>query len=139
MSVYYIKDDKTSSDILKRCFTKTDIDSDDDIRFKDLMANINFLESDSMVVSTMVNLVSMQNCGELHDKNFDIFMQFNMYDQQFSKFKVVYKGSQIYYRDRVFFSMDTLFLYTFCNWLFNLFIADLDYQNRTRIEEAHNG
>lgn len=68
MSMYCLKDDKTSSDILKKCFTKTDIDSDDDIRFKDLMSNINFLESDSMVVSTMVNLVSMQNVGELHDK-----------------------------------------------------------------------
>lgn len=30
MSMYCLKDDKTSSDILKRCFTKTDIDSDDD-------------------------------------------------------------------------------------------------------------
>lgn len=136
MSMYYLKDDKTSSDILKRCFTKTDIDSDDDSRFKDLMANINFLESDSMAVSTMVNLVSMQNIGELHDKNFDISMQFNTYDMQFSKFKVVYKGAQIYYRDRVFFSIDTLFLYAFCNWLFDLFLADLDYKNRTRIEEV---
>ena len=138
MSLYCLKDDKTSSDILKRCFTKTDIDSDDDIRFKDLMANINFLESDNIVVSTMVNLVSMQNVGELHDKNFDISMEFNFYDTQFSKFKVVYKGAQIYYRDRVFFSIDTLFLYTFCHWLFHLFLADLDYQNRTRIEEVHN-
>lgn len=68
MSMYCLKDDKTSLDILKRCFTKTDIDSDDDSRFKDLMANINFLESDSIVVSTMVNLVSMQNYGKLHDK-----------------------------------------------------------------------
>lgn len=136
MSMYYLKDDETSSDILKRCFTKTDIDSDDDSRFKELMANINFLESDSMVVSTMVNLVSMQNVGELHDKNFDISMQFNLYDLQFSKFKVVYKGALIYYRDRVFFSIDTLFLYAFCNWLFHLFLANLDYQNRTRIEEV---
>lgn len=24
----------------------------------------------------------------------------------------------------------------FCHWLFNLFLADLDYQNRTRIEEV---
>lgn len=77
MSMYCLKDDKTSSDILKRCFTKTDIDSDDDIRFKDLMANINFLESDNIVVSTMVD---MQNYGELHDKNFDISMEFNLYD-----------------------------------------------------------
>ena len=136
MSLYCLQDDKTSSDILKRCFTKTDIDSDDDSRFKDLMANINFLESDNIVVSTMVNLVSMQNYGELHDKNFDISMEFNMYDTQFSKFKVVYKGTQIYYRDRVFFSIDTLFLYAFCHWLFHLFLADLDYQNRTRIEEV---
>lgn len=138
MSMYCLKDDKTSSDILKRCFTKTDIDSDDDSRFKELMTNINFLESDSVIVSTMVNLVSMQNVGELHDKNFDISMQFNMYDLQFSKFKVVYKGAQIYYKDRVFFSIDTLFLYTFCHWLFHLFLADLDYQNRTRIEEVRN-
>lgn len=113
-------------------------DSDDDSRFKELMANINFLESDNMAVSTMVNLVSMQNYGELHDKNFDISMEFNLYDTQFSKFKVVYKGAQIYYRDRVFFSIDTLFLYAFCHWLFHLFLADLDYQNRTRIEEVHN-
>lgn len=138
MSLYCLKDDKTSSDILKRCFTKTDIDSDDDIRFKDLMANINFLESDNIVVSTMVNLVNMQNYGELHNKNFDISMEFNLYDMQFSKFKVVYKGAQIYYRDRVFFSIDTLFLYAFCYWLFNLFLADLDYNNRTKIKEAHN-
>lgn len=89
-----------------------------------------------IVVSTMVNLVNMQNYGELHDKNFDISMEFNLYDMQFSKFKVVYKGTQIYYRDRVFFSIDTLFLYTFCHWLFHLFLADLDYQNRTRIEEV---
>lgn len=53
MSLYCLKDDETSSDILKRCFTKTDI---------------NFLESDNMAVSTMVNLVSMQNYGELHEK-----------------------------------------------------------------------
>lgn len=59
-----------------------------------------------------------------------------MYDMQFSKFKVVYKGTQIYYKDRVFFSIDTLFLYAFCHWLFHLFLADLDYQNRTRIEEV---
>ena len=38
--------------------------------------------------------------------------------------------------DRVFFSIDTLFLYAFCHWLFHLFLADLDYQNRTRIEEV---
>lgn len=138
MSLYCLQDDKTSSDILKRCLTKTDIDSDEDLRFKELMNNINFLESDGIIVSTMVNLVSMQNYGELHDKNFDISMQFNMYDMQFSKFKVVYKGAQIYYRDRVFFSIDTLFLYTFCHWLFHLFLADLDYQNRTRIEEVRN-
>ena len=100
------------------------------------MANINFLESDKIVVSTMVNFVNMQNYGELHDKNFDISMEFNLYDMQFSKIKVVYKGAQIYYRDRVFFSIDTLFLYTFCHWLFHLFLADLDYQNRTRIEEV---
>ena len=100
------------------------------------MANINFLESDHIIVSTMVNLVSMQNYGELHDKNFDISMEFNVYDMQFSKFKVVYKGAQIYYRDRVFFSIDTLFLYAFCNWMFNLFMADLDYNNRIRIEEV---
>lgn len=136
MSLYCLQDDKTSSDILKRCFTKTDIDSDDDSRFKELMANINFLESDSMVVSTMVNLVSMQNYGELHDKNFDISMEFNLYDTQFSKFKVVYKGAQIYYRDRIFFSIDTLFLYAFCHWLFHLFLADLDVNNRTRIKET---
>lgn len=136
MSVYYIKDDKTSSDILKRCLTKTDIDSDDDSRFKDLMANINFLESDSMVVSTMVNLVSGQYYGELHDKNFDISMQFNQYDLHFFKFKVVYKGAQIYYKNEIFFSIDTLFLYAFCHWLFHLFLADLDCQNRTRIEEV---
>lgn len=136
MSLYCLKDDKTSSDILKKCFTKTDIDSDDDIRFKKLMNSINFLESDNIIVSTMVNLVSMQNYGELHDKNFDISMEFNSYDTQFSKFKVVYKGAQIYYKDRVFFSIDALFLYTFCHWLFNLFLADLDYQNRTRIEEV---
>lgn len=105
-------------------------------RFKELMANINFLESDNMVVSTMVNLVNMKNYGELHDKNFDISMEFDLYDMQFSKFKVVYKGAQIYYRDRVFFSIDTLFLYAFCHWLFHLFLADLDYQNRTRIEEV---
>lgn len=60
MSLYCLQDDKTSSDILKRCFTKTDIDSDDDIRFKKLMNSINFLESDNIIVSTMVNLVSMQ-------------------------------------------------------------------------------
>ena len=138
MSMYCLKDDKTSSDILKRCFTKTDIDSNDDIRFKKLMNSINFLESDNIIVSTMVNLVSMQNYGELHDKNFDISMEFNLYDTQFSKFKVVYKGAQIYYRDRVFFSIDTLFLYAFCHWLFHLFLADLDYQNRTRIEEVYN-
>ena len=136
MSLYCLKDDKTSSDILKRCLTKTAIDSDDDSRFKELMANINFLESDRIIVSTMVNLVSMQNYGELHDKNFDISMEFNLYDTQFSKFKVVYKGAQIYYKDRVFFSIDTLFLYAFCHWLFRLFLADLDYQNRTRIEEV---
>lgn len=136
MSLYCPKDDKTSSDILKRCFTKTDIDSDEDLRFKELMNNINLLESDGIVVSTMVNLVNMHNYGELHDKNFDISMEFNMYYMQFSKFKVVYKGTQIYYRDRVFFSIDTLFLYTFCYWMFNLFMADLDYQNRTRIEEV---
>ena len=136
MSMYCLKDDKVSLDIVKRCLTKTDIDSEDDKRFKKLMNSINFLESDNIIVSTMVNLVSMQNYGELHDKNFDISMQFNMYDMQFSKFKVVYKGSQIYYRDRVFFSIDTLFLYAFCNWLFHLFLADLDYQNRTRIEEV---
>ena len=29
-----------------------------------------------------------------------------------------------------------LFLYAFCHWLFHLFLADLDYQNRTRIEEV---
>lgn len=139
MSLYYLQDDKTSSDILKRRFTKTDIDSDDDIRFKELMANINFLESDGMAVSTMVNLVSMQNYGELHDKNFDMSMEFNFYDTQFSKFKVVYKGAQIYYRDRVFFSIDTLFLYAFCHWLFHLFLATLDYQNRARIEEVYDG
>lgn len=138
MSVYYIKDDKTSSDMLKRCLTKTDIDSEDDKRFKDLMDNINFLESDGIVVSTMVNPVSMQNIGELHDKNFDISMEFNMYDTQFGKFKVVYKGTQIYYRDRVFFSIDTLFLYTFCYLLFNLFLADLDYKNRVHIEGVEN-
>lgn len=136
MSLYCLKDDKTSSDILKRCFTKTDIDSDDDSRFKELMANINFLESDSIVVSTMVNLVNMHNYGELHDKNFDISMEFNLYDMQFSKFKVVYKGAQIYYRDRVFFSIDTLFLYAFCHWLFHLFLADLDANNRTKIKET---
>lgn len=138
MSMYCLKDDKTSSDILKRCFTKTDIDSDDDIRFKDLMANINFLESDSIVVSTMVNLVNMHNYGELHDKNFDISMEFNLYDMQFSKFKVVYKGSQIYYKDRIFFSIDSLFLYTFCYWMFNLFMADLDYNNRINLKEVSN-
>ena len=33
---------------------------------------------------------------------------------------------------------DALFLYAFCHWLFHLFLADLDYQNRTRIEEVHN-
>ena len=136
MSMYCLKDDKTSSDILKRCFTKTDIDSDDDARFKELMANINFLESDNMVVSTMVNLVSMQNVGELHDKNFDISMEFNLYDMQFSKFKVAYKRAQIYYKYRVFFSIYTLLLYAFCHWLFHQFLADLDYQNRTRIEEV---
>lgn len=136
MSMYYLKDDKTSSDILKRCFTKTDIDSDDDSRFKDLMDNINFLESDNMVVSTMVNLVSGQYYGELHDKNFDISMQFNQYDLHFFKFKIVYKGSQIYYKDRIFFDIDYLFLYTFCYWLFNLFMADLDYNNRTKIKEV---
>lgn len=32
--------------------------------------------------------------------------------------------------------IDTLFLYAFCHWLFHLFLADLDYQNRTRIEEV---
>lgn len=138
MSLYCLQDDKTSSDILKRCFTKTDIDSDDDIRFKKLMNSINFLESDNIIVSTMVNLVSMQNYGVLHDKNFDISMEFNLYDMQFSKFKVVYRGTQIYYRDRVFFSIDTLFLYAFCHWMFHLFLSDLDYQNRTRIEEVHN-
>lgn len=58
------------------------------------------------------------------------------YDDTNRKFKVVYKGTQIYYRDRVFFSIDTLFLYAFCHWLFHLFLADLDYQNRTRIEEV---
>lgn len=63
-------------------------------------------------------------------------MKFNQYDLHFYKFKIVYKGSQIYYRDRVFFSIDSLFLYTFCYWMFNLFMADLDYQNRTRIEEV---
>lgn len=136
MSLYCLQDDKTSSDILKRCFTKTDIDSDDDSRFKELMANINFLESDSVIVSTMVNLVSVQNYGELHDKNFDISMEFNFHDTQFSKFKVVYKGTQIYYRDRVFFSIDTLFLYAFCNWLFHLFLADLDANNWTKIKET---
>ena len=136
MSMYCLKDDKTSSDILKKCFTKTDIDSDDDSRFKELMANINFLESDSIVVSTMVNLVNMHNYGELHDKNFDISMEFNLYDMHFSKFKVVYKGAQIYYRDRVFFSINALFLYTFCHWLFHLFLADLDVNNRTRIKET---
>lgn len=73
MSLYCLKDDKVSLDMVKRCLTNTDIDSDDDSRFKDLMANINFLESDSIVVSTMVNLVNMQNYGELHDKNFDIY------------------------------------------------------------------
>lgn len=124
MSLYCLKDDKTSSDILKRCFTKTNIDSYDDTRFKELILVINFLESDNMVVSTMVNLVSMQNYGELHAKNFDISMEFNMYDTQFSKFKVVYKGTQIYYRDRVFFSIDTLFLYAFCHWLFHLFFSE---------------
>lgn len=136
MSLYCLQDDKTSSDILKRCFTKTDIDSDEDLRFKELMNNINFLESDSVIVSTMVILVSMQNYGELHDKNFDISMEFNLYDMQFSKFKVVYKGAQIYYRDRVFFSIDTLFLYAFCHWLFHLFLADLDANNRTKIKET---
>lgn len=93
-------------------------------------------KQDNIVVSTMVNLVNMQNYRELHDKNFDISMEFNLYDMQFSKFKVVHKGAQIYYRDRVFFSIDTLFLYAFCHWLFHLFLADLDYQNRTRIEEV---
>ena len=68
MSLYCLKDDKTSSDILKRCFTKTDIDSDDDSIFKELMANINLLESDSVIVSTMVNSVNMHNYGVLHDK-----------------------------------------------------------------------
>nr|DAO38819.1 MAG TPA: hypothetical protein [Caudoviricetes sp.] len=136
MSMYCLKDDKTSSDILKKCFTKTDIDSEDDKRFKKLMNSINFLESDNIIVSTMVNLVSMQNYGELHDKNFNISMEFNFYDMQFSKFKVVYKGAQIYYRDRVFFSIDTLFLYAFCNWLFHLFLVDLDANNRTKIKET---
>lgn len=59
-----------------------------------------------------------------------------IYDTQFSKFKVVYKGAQIYYRDRVFFSIDTLFLYAFCHWLFHLFLADLDVNDRTRIKET---
>lgn len=138
MSLYCLQDDKTSLDILKRCLTKTDIDSDsdDDSRFKELMANINFLESDNIIVSTMVNSVNMQNYGVLHDKNFDISMEFNLYDIQFSKFKVVYKGAQIYYKDRVFFSIDTLFLYAFCHWLFHLFLADLDVNNRTRIKET---
>ena len=139
MSMYHLKDDKVSFDIVKRCLTKTDIDSEDDKRFKELMNSINFLESDNIIVSTMVNLVSTQNYGELHDKNFDISMEFNLYDTQFSKFKVVYKGALIYYRDRVFFSIDTLFLYAFCHWLFHLFLANLDYQNRTRIEEVYDG
>ena len=136
MSLYCLQDNKTSSDILKRCFTKTDIDSYDDIRFKKLMNSINFLESDNIIVSTMVNSVNMHNYGVLHDKNFDISMEFNLYDMQFSKFKVAYKGAQIYYKDRIFFSIDALFLYTFCHWLFHIFLADLDYQNRTRIEEV---
>lgn len=136
MSVYCFKDDKVSSDILKRCLTKTDIDSDDDLRFKKLMANINFLESDSIVVYTTINLVSGQYYGNMHDKNFDVSMEFNMYDTQFSKFKVVYKDSQIYYKDKVFFSIDSLFLYAFCHWLFHLFLADLDYQNRANIKEV---
>lgn len=34
------------------------------------------------------------------------------------------------------YSKDALFLYAFCHWLFHLFLADLDYQNRTRIEEV---
>ena len=78
----------------------------------------------------------MHNYGVLHDKNFDISMEFNLYDMQFSKFKVAYKGAQIYYRDRVFCAIDTLFLYAFCHGLFDLFLSDLDYQNRTRIEEV---
>ena len=136
MSLYCLQDDKTSLDTVKRCLTKTDIDSDDDLRFKDLMSNINFLESDDIVVSTMVNLVSGNYYGELHCKTFDLSMQFNQYDLHFYKFKIVYKGSQIYYKDRIFFSIDSLFLYTFCYWMFNLFMADLDYQNRTRIDEV---
>lgn len=136
MFKYNFNKDKHLKYQLKRCLEPEPYDSEDDKRFKKLMNSINFLESDNIIVSTMVNLVSMQNHGELHDKSFDISMEFNFYDTQFSKFKVVYKGALIYYRDRVFFSIDTLFLYAFCHWLFNLFLADLDYQNRTRIEEV---
>lgn len=30
----------------------------------------------------------------------------------------------------------TLFLYAFCHWLFHLFLADLDANNRTKIKET---
>lgn len=138
MSLYCLQDDKTSLDIVKRCLTKTDVDSDDDLRFKELMNDINFLESDTIIVSTMVDLISGKYYAELHNKNFDLSMQFNRYDLEFGKFKIVYKGTQIYYKDRIFFDIDSLFLYTFCHWMLHLFLADLDYNNRTRIEEAHN-
>lgn len=115
---------------LELCLTNTLVDSTDDRRFKELLMDIEFLNSTNMNITTEYIPSFDLYHGIIKSDNIEISFDFlPWYSEYFYHLKVYYNGKIEYCKEKIDLKMKSIFQYTFCSLLSRVFALNLKLEN----------